>query len=132
MAKYDVFISHSTADDHWASQFADVLRGEGIRTWSDQEVAPGESIPERMEEALRESRMVVVFLTPDLLTSPSTSFELGAAVAGNKKIVPILRENLKRDQIPYHLRHLRFIQESSPDAAGKTVAELAKASMSTE
>jgi len=125
--KYDVFVSHSHKDNTWASEFVDTLKGEGVRAWFDPDIAPHEQWADQVEEALRESGVIVFLVTSDFATSPTTSFELGAAVGGNKKIVPIVTENIERYRIPSHLRRLGLLQESSPRAAGKAVAEVAKA-----
>lgn len=123
--KYDVFISYAAADRHWAGELADALTDEGVRVWwVDQEIRPGERWAEAVEEALRESRVIVFLLTPESLNSPWASFEVGAALGANKKIIPILRENLKRSRLPGMWKRFASLDESSPRAAGKRVAEV--------
>src|SRR5882757_6208588 len=99
--KYDVFISSTAKDGPWASEFVDALRTEGVRAWLDrEEVALGDRSSDKVEEALRDSRVVVFLFTPDYVSSPRTLFELGAAVGDNKKIIPILTDEVAHDQIP--------------------------------
>jgi hypothetical protein len=124
-SKYDVFISYSAKDKPWASDLVDALKNEGVRAWIDQDVVtPDERWEERIEEALRESRAIVFLLTPEYLNSPSASFEVGAALGSNKKIIPILREDVERSQLPGMWKRFASLDESSPRVAGKRVAEV--------
>jgi hypothetical protein len=124
-SKYDVFISYSAKDRPWASEFADALKNEGVRAWYDQvDLKPGDKLMDKIEEALRGSRAVVFLLTPEKLSSPWASFEIGAALGANKKIIPILRENVERSLLPSVWRRFAALDVSSPRAAGKRVAEV--------
>jgi ABC-type branched-subunit amino acid transport system substrate-binding protein len=122
--KYDVFISYSAKDRPWASEFVNALKEEGIRAWFDEEVSPGDKWLDKIEQALRESRAVVFLLTPESLSSPSASFEIGAALGANKKIIPINRGNVESRLLPAAWRRFASLNESSPRVAGKRVAEV--------
>jgi hypothetical protein len=122
-SKYDVFISYSAKDRPWASEFVDALKSEGVNAWYDQDIEPGDRWSDKTEEALREAAVMVVLWTPDYLNSTSASFEIGAAVGDNKKIIPVLREPLERDQLSPLLQRWASLEESSPRVAGKRVAE---------
>jgi hypothetical protein len=120
---FGVFISYSSKDRNWASKFANELEANGVHAWFDQtEIAPGDRVTAKLEEALRESQVMAVIVTPDYLTNPSSAFELGAAVGGNKKIIPIVPQEVEATSMPSLLRGRRLLQESSPQAAGKAVA----------
>jgi TIR domain len=120
---FDVFISYSSKDRNWASKFANELEANGVHAWFDQtEIAIGDRVTEKLEEALRESKIIAVVVTPDYLTNPSSAFELGAAVGGNKKIIPIVPREVGPMSMPSLLRGRQLLQESSPQAAGKAVA----------
>lgn len=124
-SKYDVFVSYSAKDRPWASELVDALKNEGVRAWFDEEnLRPGEKLSESIEEALRESRAVVFLLTPEYLNSPSASFEVGAALGANKKIIPILRKDVERSRLPGMWKRFASLDESSPRLAGKRVAEV--------
>jgi hypothetical protein len=51
-------------------------------------------------------------------------FELGAAIADHKRIIPILVEDVEIELIPQFLRRLQFLRPASPTEAGKRVAEV--------
>lgn len=121
----DVFISHAHGDEPWASKFVDELKAQGVRTWFDKvDIALGERWSSKLEEALREAPIVAVLISPDYLSSPLAAFELGAAVAGNKKIIPIVTQEVEHLPLPPLLRDWQLLQEASPQAAGKRVAEV--------
>jgi hypothetical protein len=122
---FDVFISYASKDKPWASEFGSALRGAGVRIWlADSELLPGEPWQEKIAEALRASRTLVLVLSPHSAESPWTFFELGAAVADHKRIIPVAREEIDWAHLPSPLRHLQILRESSPQEAGRRVAEV--------
>lgn len=125
---YDVFISYSNEDRDWAKALADSLRSAGVRTWFDvSDVAPGDVWQERLEAALRNSKALVVVLSSSSPENTSGMFELGAALADHKRIIPLAKEEVLPDRIPLLLRRYRFLHESSPEAAGRRLAEVIEA-----
>ena len=64
------------------------------------DIAPGERWQEKLQEALRESKTLVVILSLASVDSPWIFFELGAAIADNKRIIPVLLEGVDMARIP--------------------------------
>lgn len=62
-------------------------------------------------------------LTPESVQRPWTFFELGAALADKKRIVPVLSDDVDPAEIPAIVRQFQFVREKSPEAAAKRVAE---------
>lgn len=122
---YDIFISYSPKDRSWVSEFVATLKKEGLHPWSDAEIALGDDWAEAIQKALRESGTLVMVLSPDFTESRWTFFELGAAIADNKKIIPVLTKDFSWVQIPPMLRRYQFLNEPSPSLAAKRVAEVA-------
>ena len=77
---------------------------------------------DEMEPALRTSRALVVVLTPDSANTPWTLFQLGAAIADYKQIVPVLGEDMTPSELPPFFRKYPFVQDSSPRVAAQKVA----------
>lgn len=122
---YEVFLSYSSRDRAWVSEFAAALRDAGVKSWFDvSDLAPGERWQERIQEALRDSNTLVVILSPNSVESPWTFFELGAAVADRKRIIPVLTEDVEVTHVPLLLKQFQFLKEESPREAGKRVAEV--------
>ncbi|MCB2263891.1 MAG: toll/interleukin-1 receptor domain-containing protein [Candidatus Thiosymbion ectosymbiont of Robbea hypermnestra] len=121
---YDVFLSYSHQDEPWVSEFAAALRAGGVKVWFDAEdLALGERWQDRLQEALRESRALVIVLSPNSIRSPWMFFELGAAVADNKKIIPVLLDDMDWNRVPIPLREFQALKGQSPEEAGNKVAE---------
>nr|VFK08271.1 MAG: TIR domain-containing protein [Candidatus Kentron sp. LPFa]VFK24111.1 MAG: TIR domain-containing protein [Candidatus Kentron sp. LPFa] len=121
---YDVFLSYSHKDRPWVTEFVSALETSGVKTWSDADIAPGERWQEKMQEALRESSTLIMVLSPNNTQSHWMFFELGAAIGGEKRIIPILLNELDIGRIPVALRQFQALRESSPQEAGKRVAEV--------
>jgi hypothetical protein len=67
---WDVFISHASEDkDAVAIPLAQVLRRAGLRVWLDrQELRIGDSLHEKIDEGLANSRYGIVVISPSFLT----------------------------------------------------------------
>lgn len=122
---FDVFLSYSTNDRSWASRFARSLRDSGVEAWFDEyELAPGERWQDSIQEALRASRFLVVLISESSMHSPWTFFELGAAVADNKRIISVVTEDVDIAGMPVLLRQFQFLREREPEEAARRVAFL--------
>jgi hypothetical protein len=121
---YDVFLSYSAHDRPWVRQFASALRAAGVKGWFDaSDIKPGDRWQDRVEEALRQSRTLVMVLTADSVSRPWTFFELGAAVADGKRIVPVIAEDFDISALPPLVRQYQFVREHSPEDAARKVAQ---------
>ena len=124
MSKKQIFISYAHEDDSWAKAFADALAKHGLTLWFDQwNIKPGEKISEAIVQALRDSESVVFLLRPESVNSPNLFFELGAAVAMKKKIIPIISEDFERSKIPTPLLQMRYLVRSTPDQTAEEVVK---------
>lgn len=120
----ELFIAYAAKDRLWAERLNAALREAGIHTWMDADLRPGEPWKEITEQALRDCDTMVIILTVDSVSSPWAMFELGAAVAGNKRIIPLLPEPLDRSAMPPLIGRYRFLEETSPVEAARRLAEV--------
>jgi hypothetical protein len=61
---FDVFLSHSSKDKPLVQPLAERLRQAGLRVWFDTwEIQPGNSIPDKIEEGLSQSRRVALCMS---------------------------------------------------------------------
>ena len=84
----------------WAERVVSALRASNISGWLDQsDIAAGVGIASAVRNALKQSSAVVVLLSPRALQSQWVQFEIGAAEALGKKIVPVIvsGEHLERE-----------------------------------
>lgn len=121
---YEVFLSYSSASQPWVRKFTEALTASGVSTWFDaHEILPGERWQAQIEKALRQSRVLIMVLTPESVQRAWTFFELGAALADGKRIVPVLSDDVDPSTIPAVVRQFQFVREKSPEAAARRVAE---------
>jgi hypothetical protein len=80
---HDVFISHATEDkDRFVRPLAEALRGRGVTVWYDEwELAVGDSLVEKIDDGLGNSRFGVVVLSPAFFSKNWSRAELQAFAA---------------------------------------------------
>lgn len=87
----DVFISHSAADMPLAEFLHRHLTQEGLSVYlASVSMPPGERWMPHIMDNLRGSTWVLCLASRAACASPWVMQEMGAAVAGNKKLVPII------------------------------------------
>ncbi|HYH85271.1 MAG TPA: tetratricopeptide repeat protein [Pyrinomonadaceae bacterium] len=115
--KYDLFISYNRADEGWAKKLATRVEQE---KWKDRtlvaffapwDIRPGESVDERLDRALAESRYVGLVLSQEAVNSQWVSEEWYSTHHANMKrrerrLIPLY---LSTCEIPRFLDHLNRI-----------------------
>lgn len=123
MSSPQIFISHSSADRGWASDFAKALRQFEVRIWLDDFcIKPGDSISLLYGDGLRSSDVVVLLIDQESLNQPNLFFEFGAASAMNKKIVPIVSEEVVTSKLPAGILTRKYLVRKSPEETAKELA----------
>src|SRR5215212_2949961 len=106
-----LFISHAASDRAWVREFTNALRDRGVGVWYDEfNIAVGDSVVDELERALRESEVVLLPVTRETVDDPNFRFELGAALAMNKRIVPIVADDVDQSLLPPALSRLRSLK----------------------
>lgn len=119
-----VFVVHSMKDKEWVSRLTADLNKRGVSTWVESEnLRPGADWQKELEKALRECRAIVVVISSNSMQSPNLFFEIGAAFANDKTIIPVLIGDIKDLQLPVLLSTRNILRVRSPSEAGKLVAE---------
>lgn len=123
-----VFLSYNAEDREWASQFARSLAAANVGLWSaDSQLRPGDDWRAKLAEALRESRTIVLVLSRKSIASPWVAFEWGAALADDKRIIPVLVEDIPLEDLPPFVRTRQFLSALPPEEAGRQIADLLQA-----
>lgn len=115
--EYDIFLSHNHADQEWTTRLAERLEqedweGRKLKVFfSPWDIRPGQSIPQRIEQALSKSRKVGVILSPDAIDSAWVELErlVTAYVAVNareERLIPLYRRDCS---IPPLLRPILYV-----------------------
>ena len=124
----NVFVSHRGSDLSEAERLAREVRGAGHTVWLDAwAIGPGDSIPGRMNEGLREADYLLLCYSSSGVESPWMAREWMSTLArqldGSRgKILPVL---LTGGSPPPILADLKYVDLTASWAAG--VAEILKA-----
>ncbi len=87
----DVFISHSQVDLPLAEFLHRHLKQEGLEVYlASVSMQPGERWMPHIMESLRGSTWVLCLASRTACASPWVMQEMGAAIVGNKKLIPII------------------------------------------
>lgn len=126
MSKQKIFISHTrkAEDRDWARRLAQQLQERGFSVWLDDlEIRPGEQWQDKIEQGLRNSDVIVSLVDAEDVENPSLLFELGAALSLNKRLVPIVPEQVNPSQLPSSVRNRRYLLKLTPEKAAEELAE---------
>jgi TIR domain len=120
-ARRGLFLSYAREDGEFAERLARDIAGRGIPVWWDRwDMEIGDSLPQRLEEAIAGSRWLGVVLSPDSVTSRWVRAELDLAltleIEGESiTILPIL---LRPCEIPLSLRRKSWADFTGSYATG--------------
>jgi small GTP-binding protein len=79
--QYDVFISHSTKDKAAVRELAERLKADGLRVWLDEwEIKPGDMISLKVEQALEQSRTLLLVMSANAFASEWVMLERHTAL----------------------------------------------------
>lgn len=128
----DVFISHSTVDLPLAEFLHRHLSQEGLSVYlASVSMPPGECWMPHIMDNLRNSTWVLCLASRSACASPWVMQEMGAAVAGNKKLVPIIWDQAP-DALPGWMKQYQAVnlagqgQEEAKASIGR-IADAIKA-----
>src|SRR5512138_3866951 len=101
------FISYSRGDRDFALGLARELRASGFHIWLDQlDIRTGDRWDDEVEKALDQCEIFLVILTPRSISSNNVKDEIGYAIDSNKRIMPVLLENVV---LPLRLRRFQYV-----------------------
>ena len=91
----DVFISYAADTKPLAEELTRVLKREGIHTWADFDLKPGQLWKDKIEQAVERAHSFVILLSPRRRASRWNESEWQAALTSvwsdsNKMILPVM------------------------------------------
>lgn len=113
--RYDVFLSHSSADEAAAAALYDALKAAGVTVWYDEtSVLPGAAIDDSIEAGVTQSRHVVVLLSEAALDSAWVSLEKKLALLRDpdgrfRTLIPVRLGDMPVEKIPPLYRTLEIL-----------------------
>lgn len=108
---FDVFISHSSLDQHPASLIKQHLQSQGLRCWkAPDDILPGESWPQAILRAIGNSELMLLVWTGSATTSQEVSKELTLAMRSDVTVVPFRIEDVGAPgEWEYHLANTHWM-----------------------
>jgi hypothetical protein len=95
--RYDVFLSHSSADKPVVREMAEGLKAAGLRVWFDEWIIrPGDLISAKIEEGLEQSALLLLCMSANAFGSEWVSLEGHTAIFRDP-------QNLERRFVPLQL-----------------------------
>ena len=110
--KYDVFLSHSSKDKKTVRELAERLQADGVRVWFDEWIIkPGDAIGIKINEGLRDSRVLVLAISANASESDWVTFEHQAILFNDpinktRRFIPL---KLDDSEVPFTLRQFASI-----------------------
>jgi excisionase family DNA binding protein len=112
---WDAFVSHNRLQKPWVRRMVSQWRALGLTVFFDEDsIEPGEDIAEGIERGLLDSRHIIFVISQSALKSKWVAMETACGIycdpdAGSRKIIPILLEETRLDDIRLAVRRLRMI-----------------------
>ena len=121
--EYDIFLSYPPEDRDWVKRLAIALTEQGLHVWYDEiEIKPGDMLLDRMEKGLRESTYMVIVITLEAVHSNWQAVELGAALALQKPLIPIVAEDVPSKDIPGPIKLRKYLLKADPTVVADEIA----------
>lgn len=118
---YDLFISHNIKDKEWVRHFVSFLRFSGLKVFFDEDnIDFGEDIIGSIGKGIENSSHVILVISNSSLNSEWVALECSMSIyadpsARKKMIIPIILEEIKRENIPIAIRRLKSIDLTIPE-----------------
>ncbi len=113
---HDVFISYSTKDKHIADAVCAKLESSGIRCWiAPRDIRPGDNWVKAINDAISESRVMVLVFSANTNSSQTIEREVGTAIQKEVCIIPFRIENvLPSGALEFQLRVTHWLDALTP------------------
>jgi|ERR1019366_8514475 hypothetical protein len=99
---YQVFVSHATTDKWLAKVLCDKIEAAGATSFrDDRDIQGGDDIPDEIRRQIKQSKEILVLLTPQSVGRQWVTLEIGAAWGWSKRIriVLILYQQFPASQV---------------------------------
>lgn len=108
---YQVFVSHATADKWIAKLLCEKIESTGATSFrDDRDIEGGDDISEAIRKQIKQSKEIVVLLTPASVERQWVTLEVGAAWGWSKRVrILILMYHVNVDPIPDMIKNKNAI-----------------------
>ena len=112
-----VFVSHATADKWIARVICEKLEAAGAKTFiDDRDIKGGDDIPDEIRRQIKQSKELLVLLTPQSVDRRWVTLEIGMALGmSRKKRIVVVLYHVDVDPIPGMLKSKKAINLNDID-----------------
>ncbi|MEC4813146.1 MAG: TIR domain-containing protein [Scytonema sp. PMC 1069.18] len=122
-----VFLSYSEKERAFMEKIAATLKREAFTVWTNKtDIKTGSDFKEAIFRGIEEADNLVYLMSVESLQSEYCQQEISHALSVNKRIIPVLIEELDIEKIPPELRALQFIKFAAPQEEERYRADAAK------
>ncbi|MDJ0580823.1 TIR domain-containing protein [Crocosphaera sp.] len=106
----DVFLAYAEQDEDIKEKIRKSLMRESLTVWTNKtDIKTGITFQEAINQGVEEADNFVYLISPHSIESEYCQQELAHAFANNKRIIPLLIQEIELDSIPSQVRELQFI-----------------------
>ncbi len=128
MAAHHIFLSYSRRDKELMEQVYRSLYAAGLNVWTDRGIKPGtRRWKKAIQDAIENTRCLVVLLSPDSKESEWVNRELDYADLHGKPIFPIMVRGDERNSVPFSLVGSQYVDIRSAGAYEPSIQQLTDA-----
>ncbi|MDH3676178.1 MAG: TIR domain-containing protein, partial [Anaerolineae bacterium] len=121
----DIFISYSRKNKEFVQKLHEALIAQEREIWVDWEDIPlTADWRAEIRQGIKESDTVIFVLSPDFLGSKETRAELDQAEAFNKRLIPVVFQDVGGSDVPHSLASLNWIFFREEDDFDEAFASL--------
>ena len=121
----DAFISYSRKNIAFARLLMDAFEKHDIQVWIDwQDIPPSADWLAEVYEAIEQSDAFIFLISENSVVSEICSLEIAHAVKNNKRLIPIVVNEVEPTQVPGPLASLQWIFFHQEDQFGASIADL--------
>jgi WD40 repeat protein len=121
----ELFISYAREDKDFVQRLHRALELKGRQVWIDLEgILPSAEWRQEIFEAIEAADAIVLIMSPHSVASKICSDELSHAIQNNKRIIPILREDLDDGALPDAVRERQWLFFKESDDFEQSLSKL--------
>ena len=105
-----LFISYSRRDLEFARKLTESLKGQELDFWIDWEgIPPTVDWWREIEKGIEETDIFVVLVSQESIKSRICSREIVHALRNGKRLIPLIIDEIKSEEVPSNISHLNWI-----------------------
>ena len=112
-----IFISYSRRNVEFADNLLQSLRDQGFEVWMDSVLPAGYDWRQEIDQAIRESFVMLVLVSPESKASEYVTFEWAFALGSGIKVIPLVVEPVSLHPRLESVQHIDFSKPEHQDLA---------------